>query len=147
MSESSNEVFVFPTTLARYEEPLPDSLRGLFSFYLQLETDMNKCSEQSDSIEAERVIGHLIILQTRVLKKAAATKAQSLDDLFYKLCFWRWESPELDDFDGETKGYQSIVRSAFRDLAGMVGQGGDCCKTVYADSLKISAAKTGRKAN
>lgn len=88
------------------------TFKRLFAVWTDLNDKLAVAKADADAI---------LDAQTRLMSMAAHLPARSVEDVLYKLAFWRWDSCDLDtDFSALQRGDQ-IVYSAFRDLAVLTG--------------------------
>lgn len=93
------------------------SFKQLFSVWRGLHEKLAAAAASGDAKAADA----LCDAQTSLMAMAAHLPARSIEDLLYKLAFWRWDSNDLNaDFSSLQRGDQ-IVYSVFRDLAAMTG--------------------------
>ncbi len=88
-------------------------LGKLFELFRRIESVLADCAPDE---EGDAKAAGLIEAQSVVMRTAAAVPARSMQDLLYKLAFWRWDAPDLDKPTEDMSRSDAIVYSAFRDL-------------------------------
>lgn len=98
--------------------PEASSFRQLFGVWKGLHDKLSAAARAGDTTTADA----LLDAQTHLMSLAAHLPAKSLEDVLFKLAFWRWDANDLDsDFASLQRGDQ-IVYSVFRDLAALTGE-------------------------
>ncbi len=109
------------------------TFKRLFAVWTELQDKLAAATADADSI---------LDAQTRLMAMASHLPAKSVEDVLYKLAFWRWDSGNLDaDFSSLQRGDQ-IVYSAFRDLAALTGDRAVLTKADVASNFLSAAPET-----
>lgn len=93
---------------------------------------------ETESADADK----LLDAQAKIMSMAAHLPAKSVEDVVYKLAFWRWDSNVLEsDFSSLSRADQ-IVYSAFRDLVALTGVRAALTSADIASTKLRSSAQT-----
>lgn len=92
------------------------ALKDLFRVFRAAEASLVAYHEASCGAADDMRADWVIEMQSLIMQNAAATRAETMTGVLYKLAMWRWDAPDLEDAD-DVQRSDRLALSAFHDLA------------------------------